>query len=120
MNENTCGICYEEYFGNRILVYLNCGHTMCNECHQKLTNNNEIQCPFCRNFTKINKNTDEILFMENANYEDSTLINHSEGNDDADYCRILSLCIWSLIGVTILMSFIFMVFLPIFLPLIFS
>ena len=91
MGENICGICYEEYFNDRTLVYLNCGHNMCNECHQKLTINNEIKCPFCRNPTKINENSNNILFIENVDNENLLLINHE--NNDYDAYPIMMTCI---------------------------
>ena len=42
---NTCPLCLT----NQVNIYLNpCGHTCCEECYGRLTNNNENKCFLCR------------------------------------------------------------------------
>ena len=42
---NTCPTC----MSNAVSVYLNpCGHTMCGECYDRLTNNGDRKCFLCR------------------------------------------------------------------------
>ena len=65
-----CTICLEDNLNNEKMEYLNCGHSICNDCYIRLIKN---LCPFCRSIFsgKDNKFFNNIL---NNDYESIEVI----------------------------------------------
>ena len=71
-----CTICLENNIKKENMEYLNCGHSICNICFDRLI---KAFCPFCRN--KIENKENKSFNLEN----NITISNINNINEDNDY-----------------------------------
>ncbi len=47
---SSCPVCFEDYSSNRVVpkVLVNCGHTVCEGCIQRMVVCSQVACPTCR------------------------------------------------------------------------
>ena len=43
-----CGLCFEEFSKIHVPMVIQCGHTICKLCLEKLKQNKNTCCPFCK------------------------------------------------------------------------
>ncbi|CAL2031754.1 unnamed protein product [Caenorhabditis brenneri] len=81
MGSPECKICYFKYqenFETGTPRILNCGHTFCEECIQKVTKGSQVECPTCRKATALTNNgvkglSKNYALIESIEEENKTL-----------------------------------------------